>query len=239
VKFKIKYKGLCPGWDESLIILCDRLAEIIKEHGGELERVLDAGCGHGNYVIDEFRREIKWAVGVDLAPELTANNICLDEIRYSDLSSLPFANSSFDACLSLWVLEHLANPQTFLREVFRVLRPGGHFLFATPNRQSALVFLRSLLSGSVTKRACALVYGRKAEDIFPAHYRANSLRSLKKLFEEAKFDEVTIIPNYDPSYTSFGELTFRLSNLSDKLLSSLCLQLTKPHLVGWAGKKRG
>lgn len=237
-KFKIKYKKLNSDWDESLVILCKKFEEILRENGGEVEKVLDAGCGHGNYIIDEFRQKINWAVGVDLAPEFTAKNICLDEIKYADLSQLPFADSSFEVCLSLWTLEHLPDPQAVLREIYRILKPGGYFLLATPNRRSLLIRLRALLNYDLAKRWMSRAYGRKEGDVFPIYYRANEEKFLKRLLEEIGFSEVKILPNYDPSYTSFGELTFRFSNLADRVFSSFGLQLTKPHLVGWARKPK-
>lgn len=238
LKFKIKYKELNPDWDESLVILGKRFAEILQERGGEVDRVLDAGCGHGNYIIDEFRQKINWAVGVDLAPEFTAKNICLDEIKCANLSQLPFAGSSFEVCFSLWTLEHLPDPQAVLREIYRILKPGGYFLFTTPNRRSLLIRLRALLNYDLAKRWMSRAYGRKEGDVFPIYYRANEEKFLKRLLEEIGFSEVKILPNYDPSYTSFGELTFRFSNLADKVFSSLGLQLTKSHLVGWARKPK-
>lgn len=236
LKFKIKYKKLNSDWDESLVILCKKFQEILRESGGEVEKVLDAGCGHGNYIIDEFRRKINWAVGVDLAPEFTAKNICLDEILYFDLAALPFANNSFDICFSLWALEHLPDPQAVLREIYRVIKPGGYFLFVTPNRRSLLIWLRASLNYGLTRKWVSLVYGRKEGDVFPVYYRANEEKFLKRLLKEIGFGEVEILPNYDPAYTSLGELTFKFSNLADRIFSSFDLQLTKPHLVGWAQK---
>ncbi len=236
LNYKIKYKELNPDWDESLVILGKKFEEILRENGGEVEKVLDAGCGHGNYIIDEFRRNIGWAVGVDLAPEFTAKNICLDEIRYLDLAALPLADNSFDVCLSLWALEHLPDPQAVLREIYRVIKPGGYFLLATPNRRSWLIRARAWLNGGLARKWVGLVYGRQAGDVFPVYYRANEEKFLTRLLKEIGFGEVKLIPNFDPSYTSFGELTFRSSNLADRVFSSLGLQLTKSHLVGWARK---
>lgn len=236
LNFKIKYKELKPDWDESLVILGKKFEEILRGNGGEVEKVLDAGCGHGNYVIDEFRQKINWAVGVDLAPEFTAKNICLDEIKYANLAQLPFADSSFEVCFSLWALEHLPNPQAVLQEIYRVIKPGGYFLLATPNRRSFLIRLRAWLNGSLARKWVSLIYGRQEGDVFPIYYRVNEEKFLKRLLEGIGFGEVKIIPNFDPSYTSFGELTFRFSNLADRVFSSFGLQLTKSHLVGWAQK---
>jgi len=94
--------------------------------------ILDAGCGHGNIVVDEFRKNIKKAVGIDFNKEATSKNVCLDEIVIGDLEKMPFSSESFDVVLSLWVLEHLENPLKVLSEIYRVLKPGGAFFFVTP-----------------------------------------------------------------------------------------------------------
>lgn len=52
----------------------------------------------------------------------------------ADLRSLPFRAATFDVAACLWVLYHLDDPRTALREAARVLRPGGWFVAATSAR---------------------------------------------------------------------------------------------------------
>ena len=66
------------------------------------------------------------------------NSICGDAIR------LPFKNETLDVVLSFDTIEHLINPDTFLEEVFRILKVGGLFIISTPNLSdfySRIVFL--------------------------------------------------------------------------------------------------
>src|SRR5712692_758282 len=58
---------------------------------------------------------------------------------------LPFAGESFDLIVSLWVLEHLRVPEIVFGEVQRVLRPGGHFVFLTPNLRNPLLAFNGLM----------------------------------------------------------------------------------------------
>lgn len=73
--------------------------------------------------------------------EVTAADINTAQFRASgvmcaklDLNRpLPFAGGGFDLVLAVEILEHLESPRAFLREIFRVLRPGGLAVVSTPN----------------------------------------------------------------------------------------------------------
>ncbi|MBK7214996.1 MAG: class I SAM-dependent methyltransferase [Bacteroidales bacterium] len=66
----------------------------------------------------------------------TAPNV---EFRQSLLPSLEgIADNSFDFAVSFQVIEHIRNDQEFIREIHRVLKPGGKLLLSTPNRLMSL-----------------------------------------------------------------------------------------------------
>ncbi|MCF8881061.1 class I SAM-dependent methyltransferase, partial [Hyphobacterium sp. SN044] len=89
---------------------------------------------------------------------------------------LPFADESFDLVVCLWVLEHLRSPENVLREVRRVLRPGGHFVFLTPNLRNPLLAFNRLGRAlpRLQRRLVPRLYGRVEADTFPIQYRANT-----------------------------------------------------------------
>ena len=58
----------------------------------------------------------------------------------ADAARLPFAEATFDAAILMHVFAHLAQPQESLREVARVLRPGGRLGILTPNRHFGQAF---------------------------------------------------------------------------------------------------
>lgn len=92
-------------------------------------RVLDAGAGEGQYS-DYFRRQRY--TGVDLGVGDAAWNYgTLDAI--ADLNALPFRSGVFDASLNIVTLEHLREPLRALREIARVLKPGGVLLVVAPH----------------------------------------------------------------------------------------------------------
>lgn len=97
--------------------------------------ILDAGCGNGRYILSLLRQSDPDAkiTGFDYSEgmlhraraRLKSNRPTL--VR-ADLTRLPYADLSFDAAVCGWVIEHLPDPRPGLRELARVLKPGGKLL---------------------------------------------------------------------------------------------------------------
>lgn len=98
-------------------------------------RVLDLGCGSGR-VLARLEAAGFEAAGVDGHPEplsIAARRAPRATIVHADVRDLPFAAHQFDAVLLLDVLEHV-EPGPLLREIARVVRPGGGLLVTVPAR---------------------------------------------------------------------------------------------------------
>lgn len=104
--------------------LRDGLGEFLPALAGE---VLDVGCGRKPY---RHLTRATCYTGVDIDTPATRALAAADV--YYDGRHLPFPDASFDAVLCSQVLEHVFTPAEFLREIHRVLRPGGVLLLATP-----------------------------------------------------------------------------------------------------------
>lgn len=90
-------------------------------------RVLDVGCGQKPYA-SLFRASEYVGVEVD-TPE---NRRTKRAEFFYDGRTLPFKDAEFDAVLCSQVLEHVFEPDNFLHELNRVLKPGGWLLLTTP-----------------------------------------------------------------------------------------------------------
>ncbi len=89
-------------------------------------------------------------------------------------------NESFDLITANMVVEHLDNPKAQLKEIHRVLKPGGLFIFHTPNIYGYKTLMAKLIPEIIKDKLLYILEGRK-EDVFPAYYKFNSDRSIKKL----------------------------------------------------------
>jgi SAM-dependent methyltransferase len=86
--------------------------------------VLDAGCGEKPYLSFFPNAQL---VGVDLPPSeiYPGSHKRAKADVFGDVCQLPFKDATFDGVLSIFVITHLAEPQKFFDEAYRVLRPGG------------------------------------------------------------------------------------------------------------------
>jgi SAM-dependent methyltransferase len=99
---------------------------------------------------------------------------------------LPFADGSYDLVTANMVLEHLEEPAKAFSEIARVLRPGGAFLFVTPNVNNLIIRGASLtLNRNSRRRVAKTIEHRDLEHIFPTFYRANSARLVTDLAQKS------------------------------------------------------
>jgi SAM-dependent methyltransferase len=148
---------------------------------------LDLGCGH--QLLPEWRfseeqnlvNRSRAIFGLDYdLPSLTQHRTIKSRVQ-GDISHLPFPGETFDLVTANMVVEHLDNPEIQFKEVARVLKSGGRFVFHTPNAHGYFALFRRMIPSTINNRLVALLDGRKSGDVFPVHYRANTLTKVKAL----------------------------------------------------------
>jgi ubiquinone/menaquinone biosynthesis C-methylase UbiE len=178
---------IAPGLLYSQRIYELRLSEVTRS---DIEW-LDLGCGH--QVLPAWRAEqearlvsnCRSITGIDYDMSALQRHRSVRRRVRGDISSLPFRDSSFDLITANMVVEHLGDPETQFREIARALRPGGILIVHTPNANSYPVILSRATPEAVKGTLIRLLDSRKAEDVFPTHYRANTDRALEAVAARA------------------------------------------------------
>lgn len=190
---------VAPGLVWSLRVYEDKLKQNITKDS----LWLDIGCGHNILPFwrqEEERRIVKIPqriVGLDpdFSSLLQHKNIT-NRIN-GDIHDLPFQDNSVNLITANMVFEHLKEPQHQLREIFRILKPGGLLLFHTPNSWGYSTFFARLMPDALKKKLIYFLQRRKEEDVFPAFYRINASEKIKTIARETGFNikEILLVPS--------------------------------------------
>ena len=164
-------------WDDALFRQTI-LSYLKPEH-----RLLDLGAGAGIIPAMNFRGIARHVCGLDPDPRVL-DNPHLNEAQIGLGEQIPWADETFDIVIADNVLEHLTEPVRVFREIQRVLKSGGIFLFKTPNRKHYIPFIARITPTGFHK-FCARLRGRSEEDTFPTVYLANRPAAIRKIAAEA------------------------------------------------------
>jgi SAM-dependent methyltransferase len=177
-------KVLCPGLRNSHFAYRDTLMSLV----GPGTSWLDLGCGHQffpDWMAESLAAQAELVdrcasvVGVD-PYDLRAHTAGIPKIA-ADAERLPFEDASFSLVTANMVVEHVEQPERLLREVNRVLKPGGVFLFHTPNAKYWEVAVARRIPARAMKALASLLDGRAEDDIFETHYRLNTAAAICSL----------------------------------------------------------
>jgi SAM-dependent methyltransferase len=168
-----------------------------SEHQGE--HVLEVGCGTGCDLL-QFAKHGADAVGVDITPahlELARHRVGgLATLYEADARSLPFPDASFDYVYSHGVLHHSDEPRKIVKEIFRVLKPGGRFNVHVYALISYFSLWSILRHGPNWK-----LWIENSQD--PVHIELNTGRSMRDLFAPA---QLTITKHHCPPWEGLAPL---------------------------------
>src|SRR2546423_1536230 len=175
------------------------------------KRLLEVGCGMGTDLL-QFARGGARVTGVDLTPrsvETSRHHLKLyhqsGDFAISDAETLPFADESFDVVYSNGVLHHTPDTSAAVRQIHRVLRPGGLARVMLYYRHSwnywfEIIFHRGLLRAQ-------LLRGDSAQDIMARYVEVNEggARPLVKVYSRRQALEL---------FSMFGDVKIEIEQLT-------------------------
>ncbi len=168
--------------------------EALKRYVTPSVEWIEIGCGHSilpSWRANEERQLVKtckaiFGIDYDL-PSLKAHRNITKKLR-GDVTKLPFRSEAFDLVTANMVVEHLDNPDEQFREISRILKPRGVFLFHTPNAYGYGVILSKFVPEWLKGKLIYLLEGREEHDVFPTHYKANTEAQVKALAQANGFE---------------------------------------------------
>jgi 2-polyprenyl-3-methyl-5-hydroxy-6-metoxy-1,4-benzoquinol methylase len=170
------------------------IAAAMVERGLAGGRLVDVGCGVGTLAGALPPGDFQY-VGVDVVrhPALPAE---IELVRANlDRERIPMADGSADIVVSAETIEHVENPRALMRELVRLVRPGGWVFVTTPNQLSVASLLCLVARGEFQ-------YFQRGPGMYPAHITALLEIDLRRVAEECS------LVNVDVLYSGSGRVPF-------------------------------
>ena len=171
-------------------------AFVIEEcdaHDGEAV-ALDIGCGNGIGCNVGWTREIRshvrelWGIEPDESIERPAE---IDHFQHALMETAELPENHFDVIFSFTVMEHVEKPEEFMRAVERALKPGGVYIFMTPNGKHYFSIIGSLLKAiRLDEIILRMLRGATVDEYhYPVQYKFNSARQIEPICEQLGFEK--------------------------------------------------
>ena len=147
--FELTYLLLTPVITPLQRVVRRRLTKLVKELPRR-PRILDVGGRKSHYTIgvpgditisdlprvSKVQKALHLGINDDIMKVTLARRSNVQTVVYDDMTRSELADASFDCVVSVEVLEHVEEDGAFVRNVARVLKPGGFFFMTTPNGES-------------------------------------------------------------------------------------------------------
>ena len=130
--------------------------EVIKEMKWKGKRVLDVGCGTGNFAREIAKKDAKYVLGIDYADEaikIAEKNNKEKNLKFKKLDVIKL-DEKFDIIVSIGTIEHMDNPIKIIKKLKSCLNKNGKIILTTPNwtnpRGYVLMTLYFLFNAPIT-----------------------------------------------------------------------------------------
>lgn len=184
--------------------LIRNVIQVFKEEESKITReikVLDVGCSNGLYLL--LLHSLKSKSGFFYGIELNFNRVFFatklrDYLKAGGAAfctggaeTLCFSDNTFDFVICTEVIEHLKEPEICIKEVLRVLKPGGVAVFTTPNGNNLIQKM-----GQLKRRTKQVFTGKKipsrsnidSEHIDTEHISVKNVKIWKNIFKNIGFE---------------------------------------------------
>ena len=205
------------GWSDGTEEFHALCAQVVPAGG----RILEVGAGPSN-ATSRYLASLGELHGLDPSHEIEANTALKTASVLID-DRFPFPDRSFDVCVSNYVAEHIPDPIRHLSEASRILKPGGAYVFRTPNRFHYV----SLLAAATPHWFHELVANRlrnlaaEAHEPYPVLYRMNSTRDIRRAAALAGLEiEKLELVEKEPSYGMAAKPLFLAFMLYERVVNS-------------------
>lgn len=184
---------------------------------GPHSTILDIGCGREAPILRKFKAHASKLIGLEMVdyrnpdPELT--------LLSGSIAAIPLPDQSVDVVMARSVMEHVTDPKSGFREVSRVLKPGGSFVFLTPSLFDYASLIAMMVPNRFHGPIVEATEGRPQEDVFPTAYKSNTKRAVKSLAKQSGLELANLqyLSQY-PNYFLFNGVLFALATAYEKTI---------------------
>lgn len=191
--------------------------------------LLDYGAGRGRQfdvpdagypqTIQKLQGKVAKVIGIDVHDGIHRHPYLDDRHIITPGQPLPLSSGTIDIVVADWVLEHVENPGQFAEEMERLVRPGGWVCARTVNRWGYVGIGARLLPNSLHDRLVRkFIPVARSEDVFPTHYRMNSLRDIRRWFSRKRWEDCSYVVTPTPRYFANSTMLFRIIDLYQNIV---------------------
>jgi 2-polyprenyl-3-methyl-5-hydroxy-6-metoxy-1,4-benzoquinol methylase len=187
--------------------------------------LLDLGCGYSNILFSEWLLASPKVIGIDQRYDDVRRNPLLHLRVVGDIEKSLLAECSVDMIVSSFVMEHVEDPLSVLRECRRILKPNGVAVFCTPCLFGYKTLIAKLCGRTASDVIWKFLKG-KPHPPWPDYYRANTPKTIRQLCAQSGLvlERLVFIPEL-PHFFHNSPLLFALARGWDRALELIHLQI--------------
>ena len=209
----------------------DTLEREVRRRLSPQHTLFEIGCGRTAPLLRHFLGDAERLWGIDLV-DFRAEDLPKEiEIHQADAAKTGLEDSSVDLAYSRAVMEHVEDADAVFQEMYRVLRPGGSYVFLTPSLWDYASLISMAIPNRFHPHIVRLTEGRAEEDVFPAHYQCNTRGQTQRLCDShgLELESLRFLSQY-PCYFQFNPVLFLAASAYEKLI---CTSELFGPLRGW------